>query len=84
MQNTFSNNRINELFNIDIPVIQGGMVWCSGWRLASAVSNNGGLGLLGAGSMYPEVLREHIQKMKKATQKPGELMFPYSTPILNN
>ncbi|WP_010664428.1 NAD(P)H-dependent flavin oxidoreductase [Marinilabilia salmonicolor] len=80
MQNTFSNNRINELFNIDIPVIQGGMVWCSGWRLASAVSNNGGLGLLGAGSMYPEVLREHIQKMKKATQKPWGVNVPLLYP----
>lgn len=80
MENTFSNNRINELFNIEIPVIQGGMVWCSGWRLASAVSNNGGLGLLGAGSMYPEVLREHTQKMKKATQKPWGVNVPLLYP----
>ena len=55
-------NRISELFGIKYPVIQAGMVWCSGWRLASAVSNAGGLGLIGAGSMYPDVLREHIQK----------------------
>ena len=55
-------NRITKLFNIKYPVIQGGMVWCSGWRLASAVSNNGGLGLLGAGSMHPETLVEHIHK----------------------
>ena len=57
-----SKNRITELFNIKYPIIQGGMVWCSGWRLASAVSNAGGLGLIGSGSMYPEVLRVHIQK----------------------
>lgn len=60
-------NRICELFNIKYPVIQGGMVWCSGWRLASAVSNSGGLGLIGAGSMYPETLEEHIIKTKQAT-----------------
>ena len=58
-------NKITDLFNIKYPIIQGGMVWCSGWRLASAVSNNGGLGLIGAGSMHPEVFREHIQKCKK-------------------
>jgi enoyl-[acyl-carrier protein] reductase II len=73
-------NRITELFNIQYPVVQGGMVWCSGWRLASAVSNNGGLGLLGAGSMYPEVLREHIQKMKKATDKPWGVNVPLLYP----
>ena len=59
-------NRITELFQIEHPIIQAGMIWNSGWRLASAVSNAGGLGLIGAGSMYPEVLREHIQKCKKA------------------
>ena len=63
-------NRINKIFGIKYPIIQGGMVWCSGWRLASSVSNNGGLGLIGSGSMYPEVLKEHIQKCKKATNKP--------------
>ena len=63
-------NRITSLFNIKYPVIQGGMVWCSGWELAAAVSNHGGLGLLGAGSMHPETLLEHIQKTKKATDKP--------------
>ena len=70
--------RVKQLFNIDIPIIQAGMVWCSGWRLASAVSNAGGLGLIGAGSMYPEVLREHIIKCKAATQKP----FGVNVPLL--
>ncbi len=68
--NLFESNRLTKLFSIDYPIIQAGMVWCSGWRLASAVSNAGGLGLLGAGSMYPEVLREHIVKCKAATTKP--------------
>ena len=63
-------NRICQLFGIQYPVIQGGMVWCSGWRLASAVSNAGGLGLIGAGSMHPEVLREHIRKCQSTTDKP--------------
>lgn len=72
------NNRICELFNIQYPIVQAGMVWCSGWRLASAVSNAGGLGLIGAGSMYPEVLREHIQKCKVATDKP----FGVNVPLL--
>ena len=63
-------NRITKLFNIQFPIIQAGMIWNSGWKLASAVSNAGGLGLIGAGSMYPDVLREHIQKCKKATNKP--------------
>ena len=63
-------NRICELFGIEKPIIQGGMVWCSGWRLASAVSNAGGLGLLGAGSMHPETLVEHIHKMNEATSSP--------------
>ena len=63
-------NRICQLFGIQYPIIQGGMVWCSGWRLASAVSNAGGLGLIGAGSMHPEVLREHIRKCQVATDKP--------------
>ena len=63
-------NSITQLFNIQYPIVQGGMIWNSGYKLASAVSNAGGLGLIGAGSMYPEVLREHIQKCKKATDKP--------------
>lgn len=70
------NNRITELFGIKYPIISGGMVWCSGWELASAVSNAGGLGLIGAGSMYPEILREHIQKCKSATDKPFGVNIP--------
>lgn len=73
-------NRITELFNIKYPIIQGGMIWNSGYKLASAVSNSGGLGLLGAGSMYPEVLREHIQKCKKATDKPFGVNVPMLYP----
>lgn len=73
-------NRITELFNIEYPVIQAGMIWASGYKLASAVSNAGGLGLLGAGSMYPEVLREHIQKCKKATDKPFGVNVPMLYP----
>ena len=73
-------NRITELFNIEYPIVQGGMVWTSGWRLASAVSNAGGLGVIGAGSMYPEVLREHIQKCKKATDKPFGVNIPMLYP----
>lgn len=71
-------NRINQLFGIEHPIIQAGMIWCSGWELASAVSNAGGLGLLGSGSMYPEVLREQIRKCKAATQKP----FGVNVPLL--
>src|SRR5688572_33417273 len=71
-------NRITELFNIDYPIIQAGMIWASGWKLAAAVSNAGGLGLLGAGSMYPEVLRTHIQKCKAATSQP----FGVNVPLL--
>jgi enoyl-[acyl-carrier protein] reductase II len=73
-------NRITELFNTKYPIIQGGMVWVSGWKLASAVSNAGGLGLIGAGSMYPEVLQEHIQKCKKATDKPFGVNVPMLYP----
>ncbi|MDC7993985.1 NAD(P)H-dependent flavin oxidoreductase [Altibacter sp. HG106] len=73
-------NRITELFSIQYPLIQAGMIWNSGWRLASAVSNAGGLGLLGAGSMYPEVLREHIQKCQKATDKPFGVNVPMLYP----
>ena len=69
-------NRICHLFNIQFPIIQAGMVWCSGWRLASAVSNAGGLGLIGSGSMSPEVLREHLIKCKKATSKPFGVNLP--------
>lgn len=76
-------NRVTELFNIKYPIIQGGMVWCSGWKLASAVSNNGGLGLLGAGSMRPDVLREHIQKIKKATVKPWGVNVPLLYPNID-
>ena len=73
-------NRICSLLSIKYPVISGGMIWCSGWRLASAVSNAGGLGLLGAGSMYPEILREHIQKTKAATDKPFGINVPLLYP----
>jgi len=74
------SNRITSLFGIKYPIVSGGMVWCSGWRLASAVSNAGGLGLIGAGSMYPEVLREHIQKCKVATDKPFGVNVPLMYP----
>ncbi len=76
-------NRITKLFNIEYPIIQGGMVWCSGWRLASAVSNHGGLGLLGAGSMHPETLVEHIRKMKTATDKPWGINVPLLYPEID-
>jgi len=72
------NNRICQLFNIQYPIIQAGMIWCSGWELAAAVSNAGGLGLIGSGSMYPDILREHIRKCKAATQKP----FGVNVPLL--
>ncbi|MBK6986781.1 MAG: nitronate monooxygenase [Bacteroidetes bacterium] len=72
------NNRITSLFGIEYPIIQAGMIWCSGWELASAVSNAGGLGVIGAGSMYPDVLRSHIQKCKQATSKP----FGVNVPLL--
>lgn len=75
-------NRITNLFQIKYPIIQGGMIWNSGYKLASAVSNAGGLGLIGAGSMYPDVLREHIQKCKKATQKPFGVNVPMLYPDL--
>ena len=73
-------NKITKLFNIQYPIIQGGMIWNSGYKLASAVSNAGGLGLIGAGSMYPDVLREHIQKCKKATDKPFGVNVPMLYP----
>ena len=74
------DNKIKDLFNIKYPIIQGGMIWVSGYKLASAVSNAGGLGLIGAGSMYPDVLREHIQKCKKATDKPFGVNVPMLYP----
>lgn len=73
-------SKITKLFNIEYPIIQGGMIWVSGWKLASAVSNAGGLGLIGAGSMYPDVLREHIQKCKNATNKPFGVNVPMLYP----
>lgn len=73
-------NRVEELFRIKYPIIQGGMIWCSGWELASAVSNAGGLGLIGSGSMYPHVLREHIQKCQKATNNPFGVNIPLIYP----
>lgn len=77
------NNTITRLFGIRYPIIQAGMIWASGWRLASAVSNAGGLGLLGAGSMYPEVLKEHIQKCKAATDKPFGVNLPLLYPDID-
>lgn len=77
-------NRITKLFNIQYPIIQAGMVWNSGWRLASASSNSGILGLIGAGSMYPETLREHIQKCKKATSKPFGVNVPMLYPNIED
>ena len=77
------SNSITQLFNIEKPIIQGGMIWASGWRLASAVSNAGGLGLIGSGSMYPEVLKEHIQKCKAATDKPFGVNIPLLYPDID-
>jgi len=77
------SNRITQLFNIDYPIIQAGMIWASGWRLASAVSNAGGLGLIGAGSLYPEVLHQHIQKCKRATDKPFGVNIPLLYPDID-
>ncbi len=81
------HNKITQLFNIEYPLIQAGMIWNSGYKLASAVSNAGGLGLIGAGSMYPEILREHIQKCKKATDKPFgvnvPMLYPQVEEIMN-
>ena len=83
LENIKVMNRIKELFGIDHPIIQGGMVWISGWRLASAVSNAGGLGLLGAGSMHPETLQVHIRKMKEATAKPWGVNLPLMYPEID-
>lgn len=77
------SNRITKLFNIDYPIIQAGMIWTSGWKLASAVSNAGGLGLIGSGSMYPDILREHIQKCKLATKKPFGVNVPLLYPDID-
>ena len=77
------NNKITQLFNIQYPIVQAGMIWCSGWELAAAVSNAGGLGIIGSGSMYPEVLREHIQKCKKATDKPFAVNVPMLYPDID-
>ncbi|HVA97430.1 MAG TPA: DUF561 domain-containing protein [Bacteroidia bacterium] len=76
-------NKINDLFSIKYPVVQAGMIWCSGWKLASAVSNAGGLGLIGSGSMYPEILREHIQKCKKNTTQPFGVNVPLLYPDID-
>ncbi len=76
-------NRVTKLFNTDYPIVQAGMIWVSGWRLASAVSNAGALGLIGSGSMYPEVLREHIQKCKSATQRPFGVNVPLLYPAID-
>ncbi|HEY1869414.1 MAG TPA: nitronate monooxygenase, partial [Chitinophagaceae bacterium] len=72
------SNRITKLFSVDYPIVQAGMIWASGWRLASAVSNAGGLGLIGSGSMYPDVLKEHIRKCKSATSR----AFGVNVPLL--
>lgn len=77
-------NKICELFGIEYPIIQGGMIWCSGWELAAAVSNAGGLGLIGSGSMYPEILREHIQKTKAATKHPFGVNLPLLYPQIED
>jgi enoyl-[acyl-carrier protein] reductase II len=79
---TFSN-RVTKLFGIDYPLVQAGMIWASGWRLASAVSNAGGLGLIGSGSMYPDVLKEHIQKCKSATSRPFGVNVPLLYPDID-
>ena len=76
-------NRLTDLFKIKYPIIQGGMIWCSGWRLVSAVSNNGGLGLIGSGSMYPDNLRHHIKKCKQATNNPFGVNLPLMYPDID-
>jgi len=78
-----TENRITKLFGIEYPIIQAGMIWASGWKLASEVSNNGGLGIIGAGSMYPDILRKHIQKCKTATSKPFAVNVPMLYPDLD-
>src|ERR1039457_5441502 len=74
------NNKITSLFNIKYPIVQAGMIWCAGWELASAVSNAGGLGLIGSGSMYSEILREHIRKCKASTDEPFGVNVPLMYP----
>ena len=76
-------NRIKELFGIKFPLIQAGMIWCSGWELASAVSNAGGLGIIGSGSMYPDILEQHITKCKNATKKPFAVNLPMLYPDID-
>lgn len=78
------NNRVTKLFGIEIPLIQAGMIWCSGWELASAVSNAGGLGVIGAGSMYPEVLKKQVQKCKQSTSKPFAVNLPLLYPNIKS
>lgn len=78
-----NSNKITKLFGVKYPIVQGGMIWCSGWRLASAVSNSGGLGIIGSGSMYPEVLREHIVKCKQSTDKPFAVNLPMLYPDID-
>lgn len=80
---SFSNNRITQLLNIEYPIVQAGMIWASGWKLASAVSRAGGLGILGAGSMYPDVLRDHIRKCKAATDRPFGVNLPLLYPDID-
>ncbi|MFY7861484.1 MAG: NAD(P)H-dependent flavin oxidoreductase, partial [Chitinophagales bacterium] len=75
-----ANNRITQLFGIEKPIIQAGMIWCSGWKLAAAVSNAGGLGVIGAGSMYPDILRAHLTKLKANTSKPFAVNLPLLYP----
>ena len=76
-------NRITSLFDIEYPLIQAGMIWCSGWELASAVSNAGGLGIIGSGSMYPHILEEHIQKCQAATNRPFAVNLPMLYPDID-
>ncbi len=80
----FTGSRITSLFNIELPIIQAGMIWASGWRLASAVSNAGGLGIIGSGSMYPHILKEHIKKCKAATDKPFAVNVPLLYPDIED
>jgi len=77
------NNRVTRLFKIDYPIVQAGMIWASGWKLASAVSNAGGLGLIGSGSMYPDVLREHVRKCRQATSRPFGVNIPLLYPDID-
>ncbi len=80
----FEKNRITKLFGIDYPIIQAGMIWCSGWELASTVSNSGGLGLIGSGSMYPDILKDHIKKCQRATEKPFGVNVPLLYPQIED